>query len=332
MKDKFTSSLTGKKWWKPFLCFVILLLAVNIPQELSSMHYTDQPTAMEGLSKFLFSLVMVGLMAVIEAVFIAILYRIVYASISIRNKTFAFTGKAGDLIKILLPGFFLTMITLGFYIPRFEKRLVGYIAEHSELDGERFHFMGTTKKLYKYYFLSCVLPVAIWIAGFVLVVMAAGIPTEKSAEPSGQYMVFVMLSTIALLIMLIPFIVLNYKWMMNIRWKDQLVSWKINLWPSCAFVLGQVALTIVTVGIYWPVMMIKTYRYFAEKTVILDSGQEKARFGFEGKTGRGFGLLWGQSLLCVITLGIYSPWATAKIANYFITESFIEDKQARITA
>lgn len=332
MKDKFMSSLSGKKWWKPFLCFVLLLLAVNIPQELSSMRYIEKPDAVSGMGKFLFSLVTIGLTAIIEAAFIAILYRIVYASISIRDKTFAFTGKSGDLIKILLPGILLCMITLGFYVPRFEKRLVGYIAEQSELDGERFHFMGTTKKLYKYYLLGFVLPIIVWVAGFVGIALATGVPLDATADTSGQYLLFVVASTVILMLLLIPFLVLNYKWMMNIRWKDRLVTWKISLWPACGYILGQVALTIVTLGIYWPALMIKIYRYFVDKTVILDNGTEKACFGFEGKTGRGFGLLWGQALLCIVTLGIYSPWAVAKIANYFITDSFIEEKQEMITA
>ena len=41
-----------------------------------------------------------------------------------------------------------------------------------------------------------------------------------------------------------------------------------------------------------------------ERTVLTNDGVEVGRLGFEGGMGQGFGLLWGQILLSIVTLGI----------------------------
>jgi uncharacterized membrane protein YjgN (DUF898 family) len=86
----------------------------------------------------------------------------------------------------------------------------------------------------------------------------------------------------------------------------------------------------VTLGIYWPVLTIKTWSYFAGKTVVIQNNEQTGNFGFEGKTGEGFCLLWGQTLLCMITIGLYIPWAYAKCTNYFINNTFFEEHQQKL--
>jgi uncharacterized membrane protein YjgN (DUF898 family) len=92
----------------------------------------------------------------------------------------------------------------------------------------------------------------------------------------------------------------------------------------------QVFLTIITIGIYWPAMYINLYRYFAGKTILEVAEKEQARLGFDGKTSSGFALLWGQTLLSILTLGIYLPWAIANCIRFFVNNSWLENTQTLI--
>jgi uncharacterized membrane protein YjgN (DUF898 family) len=78
-------------------------------------------------------------------------------------------------------------------------------------------------------------------------------------------------------------------------------------------------------------LIITTWRYFASKTVLIQNNEKTAHFGFEGKTRKGFCLLWGQTLLCIITLGLYLPWAYAKCMNYFINNTYFEENQMKLS-
>lgn len=94
-----------------------------------------------------------------------------------------------------------------------------------------------------------------------------------------------------------------YKWYVDIRWQEVTIRWKTAFWPSCLFILGQLLLTVITVGIYGPAAFLRLYQYFAGRTVLSDPSGEIGRLGFDGPIGRGFGLLWGQALLSLITAG-----------------------------
>ena len=82
--------------------------------------------------------------------------------------------------------------------------------------------------------------------------------------------------------------------------------------------------TLITVGIYWPAAALRLYAYFVGRTVFERSGQRIGRLGFEGKIGKGFGLIWGQGLLCLITLGIYIPWGYSKVLRWIAGNSYYE--------
>ncbi|GAB1481286.1 hypothetical protein MASR2M78_01010 [Treponema sp.] len=52
----------------------------------------------------------------------------------------------------------------------------------------------------------------------------------------------------------------------------------------------------------------------------------KKQFKFEGRGGEIFSLYLVQFLLTLITLGIYAPWAYAKIYKYFATKTSLDGK------
>jgi uncharacterized membrane protein YjgN (DUF898 family) len=48
-------------------------------------------------------------------------------------------------------------------------------------------------------------------------------------------------------------------------------------------------------------------------------------FSFEGSGGELFSLYLIQGILTAVTFGLYSPWAVAKIANYYMNNTTLGD-------
>ncbi len=326
MKENFSCSITGSQWWKHYLGFLALFLALFIPLEFAIIKMS-MPGAGNPASGLLFILVMLVLILILDAAFTILLTKIIYNSISVRGEAFKFTGEIGPFIKLTLIGSLLSIVTLGFYFPWFTRNIAAYITSSSNYRGEKAVFLGKPGKLLKYFLLALWVPILIWavLFGILITVMTISIMNEGSAT-----IVFGILAVIvyfALFFLIVPFIYLSYKWYFDIQWKDIHITWKTEFWPSSRLIAGQLLLTIITLGIYWPALYIKCYRYFAERTVLETDGKETARLGFDGKTDSGFGLLWGQSLLSIITLGIYLPWAYANCLRYFVNGTFIENTQ-----
>ncbi len=325
MKENFSCTLTGSQWWKPLIGYFVLLLALFIPFEFAIIRMS-LPGAENPGSSLLFMLVMLILIIILEAAFSIIIYRIVYPSISIRNESFKFNGQIGPFIKLYLIGSLLSLITLGFYFPWFTKKLMDYITENTEFKGEKTFFLGKAGKLLKYYLLALWLPLIVWA---ILVIGIAGLAGVVAAFSTPLAIILGIIAGILYLfifVIIIPFMYLAYKWQMDMQWKNIRITWKTEFWPSSLFLAGQVLLTIITVGIYFPAFYIKSYRYFIGKTVLETNGEEISRLGF--KNDSGFGYIWGQTLLSMITMGIYLPWAYANCLRYFINNTYIEDKQS----
>lgn len=119
---------------------------------------------------------------------------------------------------------------------------------------------------------------------------------------------------------------LSYKWMINIEFKDYHFSWETSFWPSSGKVALEMILLMITFGLYLPMVYIRLYKYFAEKTVAT-SPENKLRFGYEPDAANDFLFIWGQTLLCIITLTIYTPWAYSKIGKRFLEKTFLKNDE-----
>ena len=330
MKENFSCDLKGSQWWKPFLLYCVLVLAIVVPFELAIFRLNRATQAASVAGIFVLFIVFMFLITVLVAVFTIIFSRIQYPSIGFRGKQFSFSGKVGEFLSLNLVNVLLTIITLGIYLPWYTKKTTDYLVEHSEYDGEKGKFYGTGGKLFKYYLLSLFIPLVVWMLVFIgifgLVMMTTG-----NASPV-KYALIALAVIVYLSIFLIigPSTYLMYKWYFNIGWKNNKIVWDTEFWAASGYVIAQIALSIVTLGIFLPALYVNTWRYFAGKTVVMENGTEKGRFGFDGKTVEGFCLIWGQSLLCIITIGIYSPWAYAKCTKYFTNNTYYESAQSRI--
>jgi len=129
-------------------------------------------------------------------------------------------------------------------------------------------------------------------------------------------------------LIMVPMVYTIYKWYVNIQWRGYLLLWRTKFWRSVGFILGQTVLTIITLSVYWPVAFIRIYRYFCARTLVTEGEREAWRLAFEGPVGKGFGLLWGQTLLMTITIGFYSPWGVTKIARWMLNRTVLESPPA----
>ena len=81
-----------------------------------------------------------------------------------------------------------------------------------------------------------------------------------------------------------------------------------------------------TVWLYLPAFMISVYKYYITRVDVKDeSNNVTHRLGCALTIREDFLYIFGQILLTIVTLGIYSPWACCNIWKRFISKTFIEE-------
>lgn len=319
VNERFYSDLTGRKWWKTFLSMIALIAACVCVIEFSVfwLDFGTKP-GLAAVSIF-FSLVVFTFATTVEAAFTTILLRIAVPTVIYREKGFSFSGELRPVMRIAVTGAALTLLTAGLYEPWFMRRYVSYLVAQIEYDSERPRFLGKGRKLFKYGILALVPPLLTIIALYLAVLrLMTGTTPAVGPGHTMAMLTLALLFSIVLFFALIPYFYLRHRWHFNISWKGRLLSWHTEFWPSVLFIAKQLAITVITFGIYWPAFAIKCYRYFAGKTVIAEDAKNLGHFTFDSRIGRGFLLIWGQALLTILTLGIFAPWAYATIIRYFI--------------
>ncbi len=322
MKSSFALSLKGSDWWQPFLPYWSLIVVAEITLQL-----TRTGTAWANAHPWLAVLIQLGTAIVLYFVcliFNIIFLRILAPKLSCAGESFAFQGKIGEYVVLNIVGMLLSLVTLGVFLPWYLRRVVAYLASKTSYRGTDLQFLGRGGRLFVFILLGVWAPL---IALLVVIMVTMGTQASRvmgDGGPAGAQLLTMLATFLVVLYILVVFVYLMYKWYVDFSWKDICVRWKTTFWRSCGFVLGQVLLSVITVSVYWPAAFLKTYRYFAEKTILTRDEAEIGRLGFEGAPGRGFGLIWGQMLLSVITVGFYLPWAYANVGRWLIGFTYLE--------
>ncbi len=319
MKTSFDLSLKGKDWWGPFLGFWVIFLAVYIPNILLSKLV---PVTEHAGLYILFTVLFIFLILVVQSIFTIIILRIVLPNLSFQGKSFGFKGSIGTYLGMNLLGMLLSVVTLFVYMPWYTRKIVAYIASETTYDGSSPEFLGKGGKLFVYFLLGMWVPIIV-VTVLVAVIAAAAVGRGMGSS-SGTQLTTTIITFLIVFVVFVPLMFLMMKWYLNMAFKDLLVTLKARFWPSCGFILGQFLLTLITLGIYGPAAMVRCYVYFAPKVTLSRGDMDVGRFSFEGAMGKGFGLIWGQSLLCLITLGVYIPWAYSRIGSWMAASTFLE--------
>jgi uncharacterized membrane protein YjgN (DUF898 family) len=316
MKSHLSFSLQGRDWWGVYLPYWIIVIVVEIVLRAagsSSGWGKEHP----GLS----IIVQLGLalaLWIVAMIFSIRFLRIFAPRLSCEGESFAFSGKIGEYVWLNIVGILLSTVTIGVFLPWYLRRVTDYLASKTSWRGTELTFLGRGGRLFVYMLIGFWAP---FIA--LVVVILLSVRTNAPAMQGGAPRLITLLVTFFfVLYILLVFAYLLYKWYVDFSWKDVRVRWKTKFWPSFGMVLGQTLLSLITLTVYWPAAFLRLYRYFTERTVLMRGGAEIGHLGFEGSGG--FGLLWGQTLLTIITLGFYAPWAYAHVGRWLIGGTVVE--------
>jgi uncharacterized membrane protein YjgN (DUF898 family) len=320
MKSNLSLSLHGRDWWKPFLPYWIVILAVEVVLQLTGTS-SAWGKAHPGLAVVI-SLGSALAMWIVAMIFTIIFLRILAPKLSYEGESFAFQGKIGEYVWLNIVGILLSIITIGVFLPWYMRRVTDYLASKTSWRGTELKFLGRGGRLFLYMLVGLWAPLIVFIVVIALLVgLNAPLTTREGGVGSAQLVTMLATFFFVLYIFLV-FVYLVYKWYVDFSWKDIRVSWKTKFWPSFGLVLGQTALSVITLSVYSPAAFLKLYRYFTERTVLTRGEAEMGHLGFEGR--KGFGLIWGQTLLSIVTLGFYLPWAYANIGRWLVGDTVVE--------
>lgn len=306
MKNFFDFSLTGKKLlpiWLMYLVFLIIPYAILI-LKTRAVQQQKSPSLL-----FLPLLLIIIFAALVLTFYMA---KLVIENVIYKEKSIVFTGTFSKYIGMVLIGFFLSIITLGIYISWFVCDMQKFFIDNSTYNSQPFKFRGTGGKLF----------VIILLTLFVPIMILTIIMTMFLFKNNGQIGSFVIIQQVVTIILMVPYMYFTYKWMVNIDFKSFKISWETNVWNSLGTILLELVLSIVTLGIYSPLAMLRLYKYFSERTTAV-SPELKQRFGYDIDQLNDFLFIWGQTLLTIVTLGIYYPWAFCNIGKKVLNKTYL---------
>ena len=304
MKNYFGFNLTGKKLLPIWLVFYFLFI-VPYAILISKMKNIQSETT-TSVMIFIF-LVFLILVAYLISFYLA---KIVIEHLLYKDRSITFTGKFGKFVGLILGGLLLSIITLGVYLAWFIRSIYRFFVNNSAYENESFTFQGKGGRLFVILLLTLFLPIFALTIAMTLI-----IPGEVSTS-------YIIIQVVTWIIM-IPYIYYIYKWMVNIDYKQYTIKWETEFWRSCGKLALEILLSIITIGIYAPMAMIKLYAYFTERT-IAQSDEVKRKFGFDKDNMNDFLFIWGQILLTIITLGIYYPWLISKTGKRILSRTYLE--------
>ncbi len=307
MKKYFDFTLTGKKFLPIWLIFYIVII-IPYAFYLIKMRDLGQP---ENLQRFI-PLMSLGIMIVGYLIYFYII-KITIEHVKFNNSQLNFNGKFLTYIGKILLGFLLSIVTLFIYLAWFIKDIIRFFVNRSSLDGEKFEFKGKGGTLFLILLLSLIVPIIVMTILF-----------HKQLTGINQNFVYSLILQGVMVIIMIPYMYLVYKWMVNIKYKDYHIKWHTNFFQSCGKILVEILLTVITLGIYMPLAYLKLFKYFSERT-IAEKDTSSLQFGYELDSKNDFLFIWGQLLLTIITLGIYYPWAYSKIGKRVLSKTYVTE-------
>jgi uncharacterized membrane protein YjgN (DUF898 family) len=321
MKQEFDFNLDAKRFFPLFIAFfipwLILEMLIVIQSSRADTLFEETP-----IMAVVFLLLVVAMFLLIVLFYIPILRRLISA-VSLNSEPFRFNGSIGKFFGLNLLGIFLTGITAGIYGPWYITRICRYLIGETLYKEERLEFTGKGGRLFVIMLLTIVLP----LIPLVLVQARLSEPFLGSPMAMNPFQSFMLAALIQLIFwsFFSAYLYAVYRWFFtHLRYREHASSWSTRFWPSVTMIWLQFLLSVVTLGIYFPAAYIKVYRYFAEHTKIDTENGQVGALGFQGRTGKGFGLMWGQILLTVITVGIYTPWALAKVGKWYLSNTYYE--------
>lgn len=326
MKNYFGFSLTGIKLLPVWLAFYLLFLVPYVILSIKMGDIQQEVAPGELFSAMRLYYGILAVLIVIQFIFMFYIYKLMIKNTQYNNQTLEFNGTLLRYLGVVFLGGFLSIITLGIYYSWFVKKLLGFYVDNSTMENESFKFKGKGGKLFLIFLLALFIPIILLVVLFATVGKSCfdpGICASALGETGVMTFGIVAISEIVMLFIMVPFIYLYYKWIVNINYKNYNVRFDTGFWNSCGKIALELFLSIITIGIYSPAAGIKIYKYFADRTVA-QSAETKRSFGFEANNWSDFLYIWGQTLLTIITIGIYAPWCICNVNKRILSRTYLE--------
>ncbi len=310
MKNYFDFQLNGRKFFPLWMTFYVIflipycLLLFKI-QSFKQMEPDEKPS---------YSLLLLFIPLILAAmVWTIYFFKLVLENIGLKETTIQCSFNIWKFIGLICLGMFLSIITLGIYSPWFIRDLQRFTAENSSWRGSNFSFRGKGGQL----FLIITLTLVITIVLNTLIIIQHWGP-----QPLAQQII--------MMIIMVPYMYFVYKWAVKFNYREYQIGWNTKFWPSAGKILLEMVLSIITFGIYFPLAYLRLYEYFSERTVSNIVDNQSIKFGYDLEEWNDFKFIWGQTLLAIITLGIYYPWALAKIGQRVLGKTYMERIEGRL--
>jgi len=252
-------------------------------------------------------------MITIVSVIFYVITRLIIKNIAYKETNVVFSGSFVKYLGIILLGIFLSIITLGIYIPWFIRSIHRFLINNSSYESTPFNFLGKGGKLLLIFLLSVIIPM----------IALGTIMFKYMAINANQFSIEKIVFQLIYMFILIPYTYLFHRWLVNVNYKNYRISWETSFWPSCGKIAKETLLAVITVGIYYPLAVVRLYKYFADRTTATAEGVRRS-FGYDIEPLHDFLFIWGQILLSIITLGIYFPWANYKIGKRILSKTYLE--------
>jgi len=300
----FTFQLTGKKWFGLYLILIVFYLTPVIAMQFISSHMKTHPNdyyaAINSLLLFFVAVITILLITVpIMKLFMQNMY--------FNSKPFSFTGTTSTYVWLNIKGVLLSIITLGIYYPWFMTNLMLFFTGKLNYNKTPFSFNGKAIPLLKTMLLLLVLPMIGYVAVLVLF--------SKEQENN---LTFVIINQTVVMMILIPFTVYMYNWLINVSYKSYTIQWDTPIMETIGIFLREFFFTIVTAGIYFPVALAKIARLLTRQTFIHSDNKTMFQCDATYDYVNVWKTVWIQIILTIITCGIYGAWAYCTIARVYI--------------
>ncbi|WP_279050785.1 DUF898 family protein [Alistipes indistinctus] len=328
MKNYFNFRVRGLQLFAVCIGYLLCIVAGGYSGMTISMHYTqaaamaavDPVTSSAVAREALVELVVFQILYLLAACLLAFFYmRICIEGIEYRGEAVRTDYSFGRYLGLVALGTLLTFVTLGIYYPWFIARMTRFFSDNATYRDRPFHFKGAGWTLFC--LMTFVLMIPYGILAFVLY-FSSGV---AAATGSAFFGILVPVCGVGILLLLALYYYLEFKWFIDFAYGEYRIRLKSPVLVALLFFFIQFTLSILTLGLYLPVALAMIYRFLVDNTVLLSGdGDEAGRFGYQGRFGYDCLYVFGQSMLVLLTAGIYLAWATARIGRRLASRTYLE--------
>ena len=218
-----------------------------------------------------------------------------------QNYSLDFHGKGGDFFGIVIVNWLLTIVTLGLYYPWAKAKQLQYVHSATALNGDSFAFHGTGKEMFKGFIKAILIFTILYGLLFLFIYLKM---------PGTGLLLFY-----AGLLAILPIAIHgSYRYRMSrTSWRGIRLGYRGDRNEFIKLFLKWIGLTIITLGIYGPWMVMNMRNYLLGNVRFGD-----ASFEYEGDGGNYFAMNIKGYFLSIITLGIYMFWWQKDLFEYYV--------------